>query len=152
MRASVGIARLSLTFSLSVSVWSKSFRIARAYFLLDLVSNRFDDLNYCYTLATRYLLTTCCYPIFDIRYLLHKTCHPAVVTIILCQAQPQLQLQLWLRTLHLTSPTSPPQPPAHSPQKVGKQVGPTPESNSIFKCILGPNRLLVKKNVGSKKI
>ena len=28
-----------------------------------------------------------------------------------------------------------------------KQVGPTPESNSILKCILGPNRFCVQKVV-----
>ena len=30
------------------------------------------------------------------------------------------------------------------------QVGPTPESNSNFKCILDPKRFYVKKSVGSK--
>ena len=29
-----------------------------------------------------------------------------------------------------------------------RQVGPTPESNSNFKCILGPKRFRVKKSVG----
>ena len=31
-----------------------------------------------------------------------------------------------------------------------KQVGPTPESNSNFKCILGPKRFWVKKVLGPK--
>ena len=32
------------------------------------------------------------------------------------------------------------------------QVGPTPESNSNFKCIMGPKRFWVKKGVGSQII
>ena len=35
--------------------------------------------------------------------------------------------------------------------KIIKQVGPTQESNSILKCILGPKRVSVQKIVGSKK-
>ena len=35
--------------------------------------------------------------------------------------------------------------------KLTKQVGPTPESTSILKCILGPKRFWVKKSVRSQK-
>ena len=35
---------------------------------------------------------------------------------------------------------------------VSEQVGPSPESNSILKCILGPKRFWVHKIVGSKKL
>ena len=32
-----------------------------------------------------------------------------------------------------------------------KQVGPTPESNSILKCILSPKRFLVQKSIGPER-
>ena len=37
-------------------------------------------------------------------------------------------------------------------KKEEKQVGPTPVSNSILKCVLGPKRFWVKKSVRSQKI
>ena len=40
----------------------------------------------------------------------------------------------------------------HMGEKSIQQVGPTPESNSNFKCILGPKRFWVKKSVGSQII